>query len=385
LMRSLDDAARERECRAIKFQALPRFPAFEAFLQQNQDRLIRRTRCTMWTLPTGGRVLGTAGTDPSSFVVAPLRAEDADVVNRTWKYNRGAQSLPLVRSMIASGRTMAAFVDDSDSGKRRPVSWALEYPNGSWGMLHTLESHRRRGLALRVVRSLMRHLRDGDDDRRVFNYVVEGNDASVRLCTKVGLRKGESAVDWVFLRAGGGFEASESSTKKEEDRRVRFALWNVAAKDANVPPTVKQSGGPSGFDIVLLVFVLSAIHPRDHVRALSRIRTVCRRQRESCRLCFRDYGLYDMTMLRSKPCEIVADETRLGDGKGIVSTQAPRLFRRADGTLRYFFDIQTMERTFRRAGWVLERGRTYCCVINRNRKSGKVMRRIFVNAVFRPA
>ena len=45
------------------------------------------------------------------------------------------------------------------------------------------------------------------------------------------------------------------------------------------------------FDVFTLIFVLSAIRPKDHVRVLQRARTLGPKGL----LCFRDYGLYAMT------------------------------------------------------------------------------------------
>lgn len=365
VMRCIDDVARARQCGMIKYQALPRFPAIEAFLAQHKDRLVRRSPCSLFALPddvVSSRVNATS----DAIKLAPLRIMDAGIVNKTWTYNRAEKTLPLVRSMIKSKNTMAAFDNDD-----RPVSWALQYPNGGWGMLYTIRSHRRRGLALRVVDAFLRHMRVRES--RVFNFVVEGNTASEKLCSKVGLRKSSCAVDWIFMRVRDAEEISTTPRCVQQDlsKRVRYACWDVAA-NVEIPTVVRTCSGKSGFDFVLLIFVLSAIHPRDHVRALSRIRSLCR---SDSKLCFRDYALYDMTMLRSRVNQIV------NESDDIV---APRLFRREDGTLRYFFDLATMERTFCRAGWELVRGREYCRVINRNRKTGAVMRRVFVNAVFRP-
>ncbi|KQJ82058.1 methyltransferase-like protein 6 isoform X3 [Brachypodium distachyon] len=80
---------------------------------------------------------------------------------------------------------------------------------------------------------------------------------------------------------------------------------------------------------------------------------------------FRDYGLYDMTMLRFSPSQ------RVGF----------REYMRADGTFSYFFTLDTMRELFHAAG-LLELELEYCCVRSINRKNGKSMQRVWVHGKF---
>ncbi len=82
-------------------------------------------------------------------------------------------------------------------------------------------------------------------------------------------------------------------------------------------------------------------------------------------LLFRDYGLYDMLMLRFPPGQ------RLG----------PALFCRKDGTLASFFSVEEVEALAEAAGFAVQDCR-YGCVNNVNRKSGAVLQRVFVHGVF---
>ncbi|ONK72335.1 uncharacterized protein A4U43_C04F18270 [Asparagus officinalis] len=84
-----------------------------------------------------------------------------------------------------------------------------------------------------------------------------------------------------------------------------------------------------------------------------------------CLLLFRDYGLYDMTMLRFPP------EQRLGF----------REYMRSDGTLSYFFSLEIVRDLFLHAGFI-ELELEYCCVRLVNRRSGKKMQRIWVHGKF---
>ena len=155
---------------------------------------------------------------------------------------------------------------------------------------------------------------------------------------------------------------------KEEDLSSRVLSAEVfdLVSEEKVPRSI-TSHAP--FDVFTLIFVLSAIRPKDHVRVLQRARTLGPKGL----LCFRDYGLYDMTMLRSKKHQVVKVE----DSKG-----PPRLFRRADGTLRYFFSLDYVRSVFKKAGWDCVR-MDYSRVVNKNRRTGQELRRVFVTAVFR--
>ncbi|RYR62688.1 hypothetical protein Ahy_A04g020408 isoform B [Arachis hypogaea] len=80
---------------------------------------------------------------------------------------------------------------------------------------------------------------------------------------------------------------------------------------------------------------------------------------------FRDYGLYDMTMLRFE------EDKRVGF----------REYMRLDGTRSYFFCLDTVRDLFVGSGFT-ELELDYCCVKSVNRQKGKCMRRIWVHGKF---
>ena len=59
----------------------------------------------------------------------------------------------------------------------------------------------------------------------------------------------------------------------------------------------------------------------------------------------------------------------------------PNLYRRGDGTLSYFFSLEDLQARAEAAGFEVEEAR-YICVINRNKKTGAELRRVFVHGVF---
>ncbi|XP_019426629.1 PREDICTED: methyltransferase-like protein 6 isoform X1 [Lupinus angustifolius] len=117
-----------------------------------------------------------------------------------------------------------------------------------------------------------------------------------------------------------------------------------------------------GVDFVTLIFTLSAVPLERMPRSIKECFTVLK---PGGTVLFRDYGLYDMTMLRFEP------EKRVGF----------REYMRSDGTRSYFFCLDTVRNLFVDAGFtVLELD--YCCVKSVNRRKGKSMRRVWVHGKF---
>ncbi|XP_057539212.1 uncharacterized protein LOC130817494 [Amaranthus tricolor] len=117
-----------------------------------------------------------------------------------------------------------------------------------------------------------------------------------------------------------------------------------------------------GVDFLTLIFTLSAVSPE---RMMTAVRECFSVLKPGGLLLFRDYGLYDMTMLRFEP------EKRVGF----------RHYMRADGTLSYFFDLVCARDLFVGVGFI-ELELEYCCVKSVNRRKGKSMRRVWVHGKF---
>ncbi|TDH70841.1 hypothetical protein CCR75_005550 [Bremia lactucae] len=117
---------------------------------------------------------------------------------------------------------------------------------------------------------------------------------------------------------------------------------------------------PGSIDIVLMIFVLSALLPESFARTLDKIFAALQ---PGGLVCFRDYGLYDLAMRRNAK--------KLG----------PTLYYRGDGTLATFFSREVVAELFEQAGFcVLEN--EYCTVRLRNRKKGIDMDRVWLHAKF---
>jgi len=88
-------------------------------------------------------------------------------------------------------------------------------------------------------------------------------------------------------------------------------------------------------DIATLIFVLSAIHPKQITQAL---RNVKMKMKEGGILFIRDYGVYDLSQLRFGP------GSKLGEN----------LYVRHDGTRTYFFSKQALKGMLEDAGFKVD-------------------------------
>ncbi|KAF7143333.1 hypothetical protein RHSIM_Rhsim05G0175600 [Rhododendron simsii] len=117
-----------------------------------------------------------------------------------------------------------------------------------------------------------------------------------------------------------------------------------------------------GVDFVTLIFTLSAVPLHRMPTAIAACFSVLK---PGGLLLFRDYGLYDMTMLRFEP------DKKVGF----------REYIRPDGTRSYFFCLDTVRDLFVHAGFN-ELELEYCCVKSVNRRKGKSMKRVWVHGKF---
>ncbi|KAL5492311.1 hypothetical protein ACEPAI_3758 [Sanghuangporus weigelae] len=96
---------------------------------------------------------------------------------------------------------------------------------------------------------------------------------------------------------------------------IRSSVWDLTSTDG-----LPEGIAPSSIDIVVLIFVLSALHPNEWARAVSNIYKMLR---PGGLVVLRDYGRHDLTQLRFKEGRLLEDN----------------FYIRGDKTRVYFFEL----------------------------------------------
>ncbi|KAJ3765984.1 methyltransferase, partial [Lentinula raphanica] len=105
---------------------------------------------------------------------------------------------------------------------------------------------------------------------------------------------------------------------------IHSAVWDLTSTNDTLPPGLS----PGSVDIVILVFVLSALHPDEWASAIRNVHRVLKPG--TGRVLFRDYGRYDLTQLRFKTGRMMGDN----------------FYKRGDGTRVYFFELDELSLLF---------------------------------------
>mmetsp|Transcript_27269 Transcript_27269/g.70223 ORF Transcript_27269/g.70223 Transcript_27269/m.70223 type:complete len:278 (-) Transcript_27269:26-859(-) len=126
---------------------------------------------------------------------------------------------------------------------------------------------------------------------------------------------------------------------------------------------------PERHHAAVACFTLSAILPEKLPRAIA---WVLLHLESGSDFCIRDYGLYDMTMLRFPGASLIGEH----------------LYARQDGTLAYFFTPKIFQDALHEVKKLYGVSATieeakYCTVENRNRKTGGILKRVFVHVIIR--
>lgn len=130
-----------------------------------------------------------------------------------------------------------------------------------------------------------------------------------------------------------------------------------------VLPDVLQTAAGT-IDVILAVFVLSAVDPEKLKNILQRLFTLLKPGTGT--LMIRDYGRYDLTQLRFKPTRLLR----------------PDLYVRGDGTAVHYFTSEEIENLANITGFIIDRNTVYRrLLVNRHRRL--TMYRVWVQAILR--
>ncbi|BES64005.1 hypothetical protein SANA_04440 [Gottschalkiaceae bacterium SANA] len=107
-------------------------------------------------------------------------------MNRHYPY-RGDHTLKMIREDILLRPSAAIFIDE------QPVAWALQHPDGTIGMMHTIEQHRNKGYARDTTLGIIQTLIQRDEIPIV--QIADTNTASQALAKSCGF-KAFGTADW---------------------------------------------------------------------------------------------------------------------------------------------------------------------------------------------
>ena len=150
------------------------------------------------------------------------------------------------------------------------------------------------------------------------------------------------------------------------DSQIISTAWNIAQVSFLDTFAVEHD-----VDAIFSIFTLSAVRPQEHHECFMRFKELLSHNTrnppdlpKTKYIFFRDYGVYDFTML---------DKHQIRHGEF--------LYRRLDGTYCFYFSLEYLRGLVESLGMrVVEL--SYATVINYNRKTKEKMYRIFIHGVF---
>ena len=215
---------------------------------------------------------------------------------------------------------------------------------------------------------------------------------------EVGCGNGSSTTPILRGNARAHVHATDPSSTAVEITRQTCEREGVADRlTTEVQDEHSPLGGPAHghFDLALIVFTLSAV-PRPGDTAL--VQRVAAALRPGGAILFRDYGAYDLRMLRdvasasgaqieprskppghihgrtrSKPRPDAPRSTRVGE----------REFLRPGGMFRRYYAIEDLANVAEVVGGLSVEEARYCCVRVENKRRALTMDRVFLHAVLR--
>lgn len=123
--------------------------------------------------------------DVSKYDIRKLGLEYLDFINSSYKALGPDEDN---REALENGEVLGLFVDNELAGM------VGRHPEGCLGMLKVFDKYRRKGYGEALEKAKINDLIDRN--QRVFEEVIEGNDASSFLQAKLGLVQGEKTIYW---------------------------------------------------------------------------------------------------------------------------------------------------------------------------------------------
>ncbi|KAI5959573.1 ABP140 [Candida pseudojiufengensis] len=112
--------------------------------------------------------------------------------------------------------------------------------------------------------------------------------------------------------------------EEQSQKGIAFSsVWDLANPEGKLPDDLE----PNSVDIVIMIFVFSALHPNQWSQAVSNLSKCLK---PGGQILFRDYGRYDLAQVRFKKNRLLDDN----------------FYIRGDGTRVYFFTEEELEQIF---------------------------------------
>lgn len=154
-------------------------------------------------------------------------------------------------------------------------------------------------------------------------------------------------------------KSNENFAPNHEKGIAYSSVWDLANENGEIPEDME----PHSVDVVIMVFVFSALSPEQWKNAISNLDKVLK---PGGRILFRDYGRYDLAQVRFKKGRLLEDN----------------FYIRGDGTRVYFFTEEELRTIFCAEGPFTENNIATDRRLLVNRKKQLKMYRIWLQAVF---
>ena len=124
---------------------------------------------------------------PDGYKIRPLLKSDAEFIDSRWPH-QSKKSLVMIRKQIIADNLNATKTGYSSclgiENRGKLIACIMRHTNGSIGILHVDEDHRRRRLGEALLGSATKALQQKNDP--AFAFILDGNLASESLFTKMG-------------------------------------------------------------------------------------------------------------------------------------------------------------------------------------------------------
>lgn len=153
---------------------------------------------------------------------------------------------------------------------------------------------------------------------------------------------------------------SDEAFKENHEKGVAYSsVWDLANPEGQLPEDLQ----PNSADVVILIFIFSALHPDQWKQAVDNLKKVLK---PGGKILFRDYGRYDLAQVRFKKGRLLDDN----------------FYIRGDGTRVYFFTEEELRQIFCTEGGFNEERIATDRRLLVNRKKQLKMYRNWLQAVF---